>query len=106
MEREEGDCTPMGPLAASAEPVLAPTRVRYLVLAWLCALATLSYIHRSCIAVPATVIEKELLLKEGQMGQVMAAFFISYAIFQIPTGWLGDRLGTRRALPLFTAIWS
>lgn len=83
-----------------------PTRVRYLVLAFLCAGATMAYIHRSCIAVPAKTMETDLAISQREMGAIMSAFYLGYALFQLPGGWLGDRLGTRRALFLFVLIWS
>ncbi len=36
----------------------------------------------------------------------MAAFRWSYALFQIPGGWFGDRIGPRRALTLIVTWWS
>jgi len=83
-----------------------PTRVRFVVLAWLCAAATIAYIHRSVIAVPADTIREELGLSKVDMGWVMSAFFIGYAVCQVPAGWLGDVRGSRRVLPLYCAVWS
>jgi ACS family glucarate transporter-like MFS transporter len=83
-----------------------PTRVRYLVLASLCAAATLAYVHRSCIAVPAQNIQFDLDLSKDEMARIMSAFYLGYTIFQIPGGWLGDRWGTRLALSLFILCWS
>ena len=40
------------------------------------------------------------------MGVVMGAFLAVYALFQIPAGWLGDRWGSRRTLPLIATVWS
>jgi MFS family permease len=83
-----------------------PTQVRYHVLGWLCLAAMISYIHRGCLAVPAEVIQRDLRLDDVQMGLVMGAFFVAYAVFQLPSGWLGDRWGTRRALSLCAILWS
>jgi ACS family glucarate transporter-like MFS transporter/ACS family D-galactonate transporter-like MFS transporter len=41
-----------------------------------------------------------------QSGWFMGAFFWTYAIFQIPSGWIAERLGSRAALPLFAFAWS
>jgi ACS family glucarate transporter-like MFS transporter len=40
------------------------------------------------------------------MGLVMSAFFLTYAVLQIPAGALGQRWGTRRALSLYLLLWS
>src|SRR5947209_9701110 len=83
-----------------------PTQVRYLVLAFLCLAAMLAYIPRNCIGVAEKDIRSELGLSEVESGWVMSAFFITYALFQIPTGWLGHVWGTRRALTVFAVLWS
>ncbi len=96
----------------SLENLTRPTRVRYYVLAALCFAAVLAYFHRGCLAVPKETISEELLKKdypeefEAKMDQVQSAFFLGYALFQIPGGWLGDRFGTRLILTLFLLIWS
>src|SRR6266542_2891083 len=94
------------PSPVPSDDGLRPTRVRYLVLASLCLVATLAYIPRNCIGVAEQDIRRELGLSEFEMGWVMFAFFITYALFQIPTGWLGHVWGTRRALTLFAVLWS
>ncbi len=80
------------------------TRVRYLVLAWLCALATVAYIHRSCLAVATTAIQDDLCLTAQQLAWAQAAFMLSYALFQLPSGWLGDRWGAWLGLTLCTVL--
>lgn len=88
---------------ASAE---APTRVRFAVLGWLCAGAMLAYLHRFCISVPYETIRDDLSLTPRQMNLVLGSFYAGYSLLQIPSGWLGDRWGSRRALALFAAVWS
>ena len=80
--------------------------MRYGVIAWLCGVTAIAYIHRSCLAVPAEDIRRDLGLDETQMGAVMGSFFAVYALSQIPAGWLGDRWGSRRAMPLYAVVWS
>jgi MFS family permease len=87
-------------------PAEAPTRVRFAVLGWLCAGALLAYMHRFCISVPYETIRDDLLLTSRQMNLVLGSFFAGYSLLQIPSGWLGDRWGSRRALALFAAVWS
>lgn len=84
----------------------APTKVRFLVLAWLCVLAALAYVHRNCISVLETPMEHAFHLNSDDLGTAMATFFIGYAFFQIPCGWLGAKWGTRRALTFFVLLWS
>ncbi|MBI3866855.1 MAG: MFS transporter [Planctomycetia bacterium] len=87
-------------------PAEAPTRVRFAVLCWLCAGALLAYLHRFCISVPYETIRDDLLLTPRKMNLVLGSFFAGYSLLQIPSGWLGDRWGSRRALALFAAVWS
>ncbi|MBX7168862.1 MAG: MFS transporter, partial [Pirellulales bacterium] len=83
-----------------------PTRARYLVLAALCLGATVAYVQRNSLGAAETVIRADLQLTKREMGWVMSSFFVSYALFQLPSGWWGHRLGTRRGLTLFAALWS
>lgn len=86
-----------------------PTRVRYGVLVALCLGASIAYLSRNCLGV--AVADKQILDDLGcsreQMGWVMGpGFFLAYALFQIPSGWLGQTWGSRRVLPIISAIWS
>jgi MFS transporter, ACS family, glucarate transporter len=83
-----------------------PSRVRYEVLAVMCSLALLTYIHRIGFAVGAPVIGVSLRLSQTQIGYLMLAFQISYGLFQVPGGLLGDRLGGRRVLTSVVRGWS
>ncbi|QDU09376.1 MFS transporter [Gimesia aquarii] len=83
-----------------------PSHARYLVLTLLCLIAAIAYISRNAISVPAKLIQEELGISLTQMGWVMSAFFWSYALSQIPSGWVGHIWGTRRALTLFAILWS
>lgn len=50
--------------------------------------------------------QKELGLTPTMWGWVAGAFTISYALFEIPTGAMGDRLGTRITLSRIVLWWS
>jgi MFS family permease len=96
-------------LSVPADRLPAPTRatfVRYQVLAALCLATTIAYIDRGCIQMVVKPIQADLDLSQEDMGLIMSAFFMAYALFQLPTGWLGHAWGTRRALPFFSALWS
>lgn len=80
--------------------------VRYLVLVWLCLAATIAYVQRNSLGVAESTIRGELSISEDAMGWIQASFFLSYAIFQLPTGWLAHVLGSRRALAVFSTLWS
>jgi MFS family permease len=80
--------------------------VRYGVLVLLCLAAVIAYVQRSAISLPARDIQQELDLGVGAMGSVMSAWYLGYALLQVPAGWLADRWGGRRALALYAALWS
>ena len=85
---------------------LEPTRVRYQVLAWACALSMITYVDRVCISTAKDAIASEMHLSEQAMGLVFSAFALGYALAQIPCGWVADRLGPRVALTLVVTLWS
>src|SRR5260370_28256045 len=89
-------------------PTLVPaaTRALFLVLASGVALAAVTYLDRVCISVTAKHIMRDLSLSELQMSFVFSAFTFAYAIFEIPTGYWGDRIGTRRVLTRIVIWWS
>lgn len=89
------------------EDAVAPSRVRFLVLAWLCGAAMLAYMPRNCLGVAESVIRADLGLTKEQMGWLLgAAFFLPYALFQLPGGWLAQVVGSRRLLPVLAVGWS
>lgn len=79
---------------------------RFGTLALLAALAALTYLDRICIAQAAPAIRRELGLNDWQMGIVFSSFVLAYALFEIPSGWLGDRLGPKRVLVRVVLWWS
>lgn len=83
-----------------------PTRVRYGVLALVCALSMITYLDRVCFGTVATNIQREFGLQKADMGLLFAAFAFAYAVFEIPTGWLGDRFGARSTLIRVVLWWS
>jgi MFS family permease len=82
------------------------TRVRYVVLAFLCALSFLTYFDRVCIVRAQGEIQRDLHIDDVQMGFIMGGFWLAYALFEIPSGALGDRFGPRRTLTRIVIAWS
>src|SRR5580658_10862420 len=84
----------------------AASRVRYSVVLLAIGLAVLSYVQRVAISVAAGPIARDLHIPRQQMGLIFGAFGLSYALFEIPMGLLGDRLGVRRVLLQIVLAWS
>jgi ACS family D-galactonate transporter-like MFS transporter len=88
-------------------PVLqAPSAVRYQALTWLTVAAALSYLCRNAVGVAESTIREEMGLTLEQSGWFMGAFFWTYALFQVPSGWFSQRQGTRIGLTAFALGWS
>ena len=83
-----------------------PTRIRYNILALTVAAYMITYIDRVVISSAVPSIQKEFGFSIVTMGWILSSFQWAYAIFQIPGGWLGDRIGPRRALALIVTWWS
>ncbi len=89
-------------------PPLAPraTGIRHRVVAASAVLAVLTYVDRVCISKAEPYVSDEFHLTREQMGYVFAAFTWGYAIFEVPGGWLGDRIGARKVLTRIVLWWS
>jgi sugar phosphate permease len=66
----------------------------------------ITYLDRVNISTVAPVISQEFNFDKVTMGLIFSAFVWSYALFQIPGGWLGDRFGPRRILTAIVGYWS
>jgi MFS family permease len=80
--------------------------MRYTVLSFLCIVTVIAYIQRSAFNGATKTIEGSLALGPSDMGFVMGAWYLAYALFQLPSGWVADRIGSKRALLLFATSWS
>jgi ACS family glucarate transporter-like MFS transporter len=79
---------------------------RAYVVAGMFLLSVLLYVDRVCISAAKEDVARDLALGEKEMGWVLAAFALGYALFQAPGGWLADRLGPRRVLAAVVVFWS
>ena len=83
-----------------------PTRTRHIVLWLTVALYLITYMDRVVIGATMPTISKEYGFSNITIGWILGAFQISYALFQIPGGWMGDKIGPRRALSGVVVWWS
>jgi len=70
------------------------------------ALAVITYLDRVCISIAAPFIIEDLGITLLQMGTAFSAFTLAYSLFEVPSGWLGDRIGPRRVLTRIVLWWS
>jgi MFS family permease len=73
---------------------------------FLCVLSFLSYFDRICIVRAQRDIQSTLQLNDAELGLIMGAFWLAYSLFEIPSGWLGDRYGPRLTLTRIVLAWS
>lgn len=85
---------------------MKPTRVRFKVVGFAVALAAVTYFDRVCISTLAPEIMRDLGLDRVQMSFVFSAFTLAYALFEIPTAWWGQKVGTRKVLTRIVLWWS
>jgi MFS family permease len=99
--------------AASKQAVSEPgvalpgaTWVRYRVLALSFLMAFMMYMERGAIGAATPAIMREFHVDRITMGWSLSAFNWSYALFQIPCGWMADRFGPRLILAGAMVWWS
>jgi sugar phosphate permease len=66
----------------------------------------ISYIDRAAISIALGQIGKDFDLQASDLGIVISAFFLGYAVMQVPGGWLADRIGSKSVVIATIAMWS
>jgi MFS transporter, ACS family, glucarate transporter len=81
-------------------------KYRHRVLGFLCLLSAITYLDRVAISVAGPRMQEDLGIGPQAWGWVVGIFTVSYALFEIPTGRMGDRIGARRVLTRVVLWWS
>ncbi len=79
---------------------------KYWFLVLLSLLSVITFLDRNAISIAGILITKELGLSESQFGWILAAFTISYGLFEIPTGLWGDKFGEKKTLARVVLWWT
>lgn len=79
---------------------------RHGVLGLLCVVSVITFLDRLAIPVAEPGIRGELHLTPDQWGWVLSAYVLANAIFEVPSGALGDKNGQRRELTRISVWWS
>lgn len=66
----------------------------------------INYVDRANLAVALPYMSDELNINPAAAGLILGAFFWTYAPFQIPFGWLADKLGSRLVFAASAVWWS
>lgn len=80
-------------------------------LAWaiaflLCLATAISYLDRQAIGIVSVEIRREFSLSEEDYSYIVSAFLLAYAIGYAVSGYIVDRLGSRRGFAVFMSGWS
>ncbi|EKS9800152.1 MULTISPECIES: MFS transporter [Burkholderia] len=89
--------------AAQATPA---SRKRLLILALLFVTVVINYLDRSNLSIAAPALFKELNIDPVRAGLVFSAFGWTYALMQVPGGWLVDKVSPRVLYAGALALWS
>jgi MFS transporter, ACS family, D-galactonate transporter len=85
---------------------MKPTRQRLVILALISTATLINYLDRSVMGVAKPALVAELHISAPVMGLIFSAFSWTYALAQIPGGYVIDRLGTRVTYALSLGLWS
>ncbi len=80
--------------------------MKYNLLSFLCAITVIAYVQRSAMNGATKAIEDDLNLSSQNLGLVMSGWYLLYSLFQLPGGWVADKLGSKSALLVFAVLWS
>ena len=69
-------------------------------------LILITFLDRICISLVGVRIKTEFNLSNEQFGWVLGAFALAYALFEIPAGLLGDRIGQKKVFIRIVLWWS
>src|SRR5207249_270654 len=67
---------------------------------------TINYLDRLALSMVSRTLRVEFAMSEQDYSHVVTIFLLAYAIMYAGSGYLVDRLGTRRGFALFISIWS
>ena len=82
-----------------------PTTVRWRIFAIVFALVVFNLIDRTALSIAMPTISREFELSPTMQGIVLSSFFWTYALLQVPGGWLIDRYGPLRLIAGATIGW-
>ena len=93
--------TPASACASSKVAARARWGIALLVLS-----VCINYIDRGNLSVAAPVLAPELSLNASKLGVLFSAFFATYSVFQIVSGWLVDRYNVNWVYAAGFLVWS
>jgi ACS family D-galactonate transporter-like MFS transporter len=110
MDNRTSSAQPASPPSPSSSvtpvPTMAPTRKRFVIMALLFVTVVINYLDRSNLSIAAPELFRELDIDPIHAGLVFSAFGWTYALMQVPGGWLVDRVSPRVLYAVALILWS
>jgi MFS transporter, ACS family, D-galactonate transporter len=82
------------------------TRVRWTMVTMVFLGTAVNYVDRANLGWAMPSLKKEFGLDPASAGLILGAFFWTYALFQLPSGWFVDKVGPRIAYTIAVVWWS
>lgn len=83
-----------------------PTRARYVILVLLLMGTMINYLDRTVMSIGKKSLQADFNISDLDFGIVFSAFALSYALAQIPGGYVLDRVGARLTYYWSVTLWS
>src|SRR5579863_9372049 len=80
--------------------------LRWIIAALLFFATAVNYADRQALAVVSDKIRTQFSMTEIDYSRILAGFFLAYAIMYAGSGYIVDRLGTKKSFSLFIGVWS
>jgi len=81
-------------------------KLQWVIAAMLCAATMINYADRLTLSVVSVDLRKAFAMSEQDYSHVITMFLLAYAIMYAGSGYIIDRLGTRRGFAVFIFTWS
>src|SRR5688572_4380614 len=85
---------------------LPGVRMRWVIAALLFTATMINYVDRTALSVVSVDVRREFGLDEQDYSHIVTLFLLAYAIMYAGSGYIIDRLGTKRGFAVFIAGWS
>src|SRR5438552_5509028 len=92
-------------LPLQGTPCATASSVRWRIFGVVFLITLINLVDRISLSIAMPTISKEFGLSPTLQGLILSSFFWSYALLQIPGGWLIDRVGARRVISGATLLW-
>lgn len=80
--------------------------LRWIIAAMLFFATTINYADRQALAVVSDRIRAQFSMTDIDYSRILAGFFLAYSIMYAGSGYIVDRLGTKKSFSLFIGVWS